>query len=102
MLFFYNEHQEYELECKRKDTYITESLYLMVYAFLMYVHFEMYVMFKRNPRKFLFFCVLNALSLVYIGDKSGGNDMKAIGDVATFTLKCKMCFLLLILIMKFI
>ena len=34
-----------------------------------------------------FFC---ALSLVYIGNEFGGNDMKVLGDVATSTLKCKM------------
>ena len=41
---------------------------------------------------FFIFCVLNALSLVYIGDKSGGNDMKAIGDVAIllhWSVKCE-------------
>ena len=41
-----------------------------------------------KPQDFFIFCESNALSLVYIGDEFGGNDMKAIGDVATFTLKC--------------
>ena len=52
------------------------------------IYFEMYIMSKRNPRIFYFFC-MKCLSLVYIRDESGNNDMKVIGDVATFTFKCK-------------
>ena len=84
-ILLYNEHQESELECKEK---IYFRVLIVLNDLCIYdVHFEMHVMSKRNPGDFLIF---NALLLVYIGDKSGGNDMKAIGDAATFTLKCKM------------
>ena len=42
----------------------------------------MHGMYKRHPR--IFFCVLNVLSLIYVGDKSGRNDLKATGGVETF------------------
>ena len=43
----------------------------------------MHGMYKRRPRIF-FFCVLNVLSLIYVGDESGRNDLKATGGVETF------------------
>ena len=48
------------------------------------VYFQMHVMSKCRLRIFKFLH-MNALSLVYIGYESGGNDLKTIGDVATFT-----------------
>ena len=41
----------------------------------------MHGMCKRRPR---IFCVQNVLSLIYIGDESGRNDLKATGGVETF------------------
>ena len=60
---------------------------------------------QTPPQNFFIFCVLNVLSLIYIGDKSGRNDLKATGVVETFACSCKMCCiwcLLLILINKFV
>ena len=44
----------------------------------------MHVMYKRHPRIFFIFCVQNVLSLIYTGDESGRNDLKATGGVETF------------------
>ena len=60
----------------------------MIYVLVMYI--LKCVLCPTKPQDFFIFCVSNALSLVYIGDESGGNDMKAIGDATTFILKCKM------------
>ena len=50
------------------------------------LYFQMHVMSKRRPRTFLIFvyemlCHLLALGMII----SGGNDLKATGDVDTFT-----------------
>ena len=44
----------------------------------------MHGMYKRHHRIFFIFCVLNVLSLIYVGDESGRNDLKATGCVETF------------------
>ena len=61
---------------------------MVCYVFLMYI-FKCMVCPNETPGFFIF-CVSNALLLVYIGNEFGGNDVKVIRDVATFTLKCKM------------
>ena len=43
----------------------------------------MHGMYKHCPG-FFYFCVQNVLSLIYIGDESGRNDLKATGGVETF------------------
>ena len=42
----------------------------------------MYV--QTPPQDFFIFCVLNVLSLIYVGDEFGRNDLKATGGVETF------------------
>ena len=54
----------------------------MVYIFLMCILNARYV--QMPPQDFLIFAYEMLLSLVYIGYESGGNDLKATGDVATF------------------
>ena len=44
----------------------------------------MHGMYKRRPRIFFIFCVQNVLSLIYIGDKFGRNDLKVTGGVEMF------------------
>ena len=51
------------------------------YVFLMYI-FKCMVCTNAAPG--FFFCVLNVLSLIYVGDESGRNDLKATGGVETF------------------
>ena len=41
-------------------------------------------MYKHRPKILFMFCVQNVLSLIYIGNKSGRNDLKATGGVETF------------------
>ena len=50
------------------------------YVFLMYI-FKCMVCTNAAPG---FFYVLNVLSLIYVGDESGRNDLKATGGVETF------------------
>ena len=63
---------------------ITWLLFVLNGLHVFYVYFKMRVMSKRHTRIFFYFCIRNALSLVYIGYESGGNNLKATGDVATF------------------
>ena len=51
------------------------------YVFLMYI-FKCMVCTKTSPG-FFTSCAQNVLSLIYIGDKSGGNNLKATGGVET-------------------
>ena len=60
----------------------------MANLFLMYI--LKCLLCPNETSGFFYFCVLKALSLIYIGDEFDGKDMKATGDAATFTLKCKM------------
>ena len=51
-ILLYNEHHEYELECKkRKNMHYRILIVLNGYVFMIYI-FEMYVMSKQNPRIF--------------------------------------------------
>ena len=52
------------------------------YVFLMYI-FKCMVCTNAAPGFFCFLCT-NVLSLIYIGDESGRNDLKATGGVETF------------------
>ena len=52
------------------------------YVFLMYI-FKRMVCTNATPG-FIIFCVLNVLSLIYVGDESSRNDLKATGGVETF------------------
>ena len=60
----------------------------MVNLFLMYI-LKCLLCPNETPGFFLFF-VHEMLCHWSTSDEFGGNDMKAIGDAATFTLKCKM------------
>ena len=51
------------------------------------------VISKWNPKIFIF-CVWNALSLINIGYKFGGNKYKATGGVKPFTCYCKMWYMI--------
>ena len=64
---------------------ITQLLFVLNGLHIFDVYFQMHVMSKRCPRIFLIFVYEMFLSLVYIRYESGGNDLKATGDVATFT-----------------
>ena len=39
---------------------------------------------QTPPQDFFIFCVLNVLSLIYVGDESGRNNLKVTGGVETF------------------
>ena len=71
------------------------------YVFLMYI-FKCMVCTNAAPG--FIFCVLNVLSLIYVGDKSGRNDLKVTGGVfLRVSVKCDVSgVLLLILIKKFV
>ena len=65
-----------------KGRCITRLLFVLNGLYIFDVHFQMHVISKKT-QGFSFFCTGNALPLVYFGYESGGNDLKATGDVAT-------------------
>ena len=78
-----SEHQEHELEYK-KEIHYTAVVYTEWFTYF-WCTFLNACYVQTKPRYFLIFDIWNALSLVYIRDESDGNNMKATGDVATFT-----------------
>ena len=77
-ILFYDDQQEHELEYKEKIHLI---LLCVLYGLLCI--FKCMVCTKAAPG---FFHFLNVLSLIYIGDECGRNDLKATGGVETFAL----------------
>ena len=81
-ILFYDDQQEHELEYKEKIHLIL--LYVLYGLLCIFdVYYAWYV--QTPPQDFFIFCVQNVLSLIYIGDESGRNDLKATGGVETFT-----------------
>ena len=65
---------------------ITRLLFVLNGLHIFDVYFQMHVMSKSHPRIFLIFAYeILCHWPVCIGYESGGNDLKATGDVATFT-----------------
>ena len=78
-ILFYDDQQEHKLEYKEKiHLYVLYGLLCI----LMYI-FKCMVCTNAAPG-FFYFCVQNVLSLIYIGDESGRNDLKATGGVEIF------------------
>ena len=77
-ILFYDDQQEHELEYKEKIHLI---LLCVLYGLLCILN-AWYV--QRPPQDFFIFCIQNVLSLIYIGDECGRNDLKATGGVETF------------------
>ena len=78
-----DEHQEHGLEYW-KEMHYTAVVCTEWFTFFWCV-FSNACYVQTLPQDFLNFCIWNTLSLVDIGYESGGNDLKATGDVATFT-----------------
>ena len=81
-ILLYDDQQEHELEYK-EDTFNTLvcTVWVIMYFCCIFLN-GWYV--QMPPQDFFIFCVQNVLSLIYIGDKSVRNDLKATGGVETF------------------
>ena len=82
-ILFYDDQQEHELEYKEKIHLILLCVYCMGYYVFWCTSLNAWYV-QTPPQDFFIFCVQNVLSLIYIRDESGRNDLKATGGVEIF------------------